>query len=92
MEHNKAHGFPAKFYHVFWEPIKKDLMVLFHNIHIGNLPMYNLNFVTKNKNKLALCSNTYLFVAYKSPMKTCMQILFGVTHWCQLWALFQPCE
>lgn len=34
MEQNKApnhDGFPAKFYQVFWELIKADLMVLFND-------------------------------------------------------------
>jgi hypothetical protein len=40
MEHNKAHGFPAKFYHVFWEPIKKDLMVLKKGFN-GSFPQHS---------------------------------------------------
>ena len=47
MEHNKApgpDGFPAEFFQVFWEIIKKDLMALFKDFHEERLPLYNLNF------------------------------------------------
>uniref|UniRef100_I1P400 Reverse transcriptase domain-containing protein n=1 Tax=Oryza glaberrima TaxID=4538 RepID=I1P400_ORYGL len=47
MEHNKApgpDGFPAKFYQVFWDVIKDDLMALFHDFHEGTLPLHRLNF------------------------------------------------
>jgi hypothetical protein len=43
MEQNKApgpDGFPAKFYQVFWEVIKGDLMALFHEFHC-NTPCYD---------------------------------------------------
>jgi hypothetical protein len=49
MEHNKSpgpNGFPAKFYQVFWEVIKGDLMALFHEFHQGSLPLFSLNFGT----------------------------------------------
>jgi hypothetical protein len=46
MEHNKApelDGFSAEFYQACWEIIKEDLMELFCEFHIGNLPLYSLN-------------------------------------------------
>jgi hypothetical protein len=49
MEHNKSSGldgFPAEFYHVFWELIKGDLVALFHKFHQGWLPLFSLNFGT----------------------------------------------
>jgi hypothetical protein len=49
MEKNKAPGpdvFPAKFYQVFWETLKGDLMALFKDFQDGNLPLYHLNFGT----------------------------------------------
>jgi hypothetical protein len=49
MEHNKKSGpddFLAEFYQVFWEVIKDDLIVFFHEFHQGSLPLYNLNFGT----------------------------------------------
>jgi hypothetical protein len=49
MEHNKASGpdrFPAEFYQMFWDLIKRELMALFKEFHKGNLPLYNLNFGT----------------------------------------------
>jgi hypothetical protein len=49
MKHNKApgpDGFPVKFYHVFWDLGKVDLMALFREFHRGNLPLYSLNFGT----------------------------------------------
>ena len=47
MEHNKApgpNGFPAEFFQVFWEIIKKNLMSLFKDFHEERLPLYSLNF------------------------------------------------
>jgi hypothetical protein len=47
MEHNKApgpDGFPAEFYQVFWDIIKKDLLDLFTEFFEGRLPLYSLNF------------------------------------------------
>jgi hypothetical protein len=47
MEHNKApgpDGFPAEFYQVFWEVIKEDLLLLFHEFHKGDLPLFSLSF------------------------------------------------
>lgn len=47
MEHNKApgpDGFPAEFYQNFWEVIKDDLMNLFRDFHVGDLPLFSLNF------------------------------------------------
>jgi predicted DNA-binding helix-hairpin-helix protein len=47
MEHNKApgpDGFPAKFYQVFWQVMKADLMAMFYDFHKGELPLYSLNF------------------------------------------------
>jgi hypothetical protein len=47
MKHNKApgpYGFPAKFYQVFWDIIKKDLLDLFTGFFEGRLPLYSLNF------------------------------------------------
>jgi hypothetical protein len=47
MEHNKApDGFPTKFYQVFWDLIKADLMALFREFHRGDLALYSLNFMT----------------------------------------------
>jgi hypothetical protein len=49
MEHNKAlgpDGFPIEFYQSCWEIIKNDLMDLFNEFHLGNLPLYSLNFGT----------------------------------------------
>jgi hypothetical protein len=49
MEHNKApgpDGFPAEFYQACWDIIKKDLMALSMEFHLGNLPLYSLNFGT----------------------------------------------
>jgi hypothetical protein len=49
MEHNKApdlDGFTAEFYHACWDIIKNDLMALFMDFHLGNLPLYSLNFGT----------------------------------------------
>ena len=47
MEHNKApgpDGFPAEFYQVFWEVIKKDLLALFSDFYEEKLPLFCLNF------------------------------------------------
>jgi hypothetical protein len=47
MKHNKApgpDGFPAEFYQVFWSLIKDDLMAMFRDFHVGNLPLFCLNF------------------------------------------------
>jgi hypothetical protein len=53
MEHNKSSGsdgFSAKFYQVFWDVIKGDLMTLFHEFDHDplplSLPLYSLNFDT----------------------------------------------
>ena len=47
MEHNKAlglDGFPAEFYQVFWEVIKKDLLARFSDFYEEKLPLFCLNF------------------------------------------------
>jgi hypothetical protein len=47
MEHNKSpgsDGFPTKFYQLFWEVIKVNLISLFHEFHQGSLSLYILNF------------------------------------------------
>src|SRR6266498_2489017 len=47
MEYNKAQGpdgFPAEFYQYFWDVIKPDLLLLFHDFHCGRLPLHILNF------------------------------------------------
>src|SRR5438128_12144865 len=47
MEHNKAPGsdsFPAEFYQKFWEVIKVDLLLMFQELHSGDLPLFSLNF------------------------------------------------
>jgi len=47
MEHNKApgpDGFLVKFYQVFWNLIKDDLMALFMDFHKEELNLYSLNF------------------------------------------------
>ena len=49
MKHNKASGpdgFPAEFFQVFWSLIKDDLMAMFQEFYVGNLPLFNLNFGT----------------------------------------------
>jgi hypothetical protein len=47
MEHNKApgpDGFPAEFYQIFWDTIKKDLLELFEELHAGQLELFRINF------------------------------------------------
>jgi hypothetical protein len=47
MEHNKTpgpHGFPTKFYQIFWDTIKSDLLALFSCLHVGQLELFRLNF------------------------------------------------
>jgi hypothetical protein len=47
MEHNKApgpDGFLAEFYQKFWDVIKVDLMQMFHDLHLGTLLLFSLNF------------------------------------------------
>ena len=47
MELNKApgsNGFPAEFYQNFWEVIKRDLLLLFSDLHVGHLELFRLNF------------------------------------------------
>ena len=47
MEYNKTpgpDGFPAKFYQYFWDVIKPDLLLLFHDFHCGRLPLHSLDF------------------------------------------------
>jgi len=47
MEHNKVLGpvgFPAEFCQHFWDIIKGDLMLMFHDLHQGELPIFSLNF------------------------------------------------
>jgi hypothetical protein len=49
MEHNKApslDGFPAEFYQACWDMTKSDLITLFMDFHVGNLPLHSLNFGT----------------------------------------------
>jgi len=49
MNHSSApgpDGFLAKFYQVFGNVIKEDLMALFHEFHRDSLPIHNLNFGT----------------------------------------------
>jgi hypothetical protein len=46
-EHNKAlgpDGFPSDFYRSFWDTIKRDLMELFVNLHVGQLELFRTNF------------------------------------------------
>jgi hypothetical protein len=38
--------FLAELYQTFWNLIKNDLMALFHEFHLGTLPLYSLNFGT----------------------------------------------
>ena len=47
MEHNKApgpDGFPTEFYQNFWDVIKPDLLLLFSDLHAGQLELFRLNF------------------------------------------------
>jgi hypothetical protein len=47
IEHNKApgpDGFLIEFYQKFWDVIKEDLMAIFHDLFIGDLPLFSLNF------------------------------------------------
>ena len=47
IEHNKApgpDGFLVKFYQVFWNLIKDDLITLFMDFHKEELNLYSLNF------------------------------------------------
>jgi hypothetical protein len=47
MEHNKApgqDGFAAKFYQIFWDTIKSDLLALFRCLHARQLELFRLNF------------------------------------------------
>jgi hypothetical protein len=70
MEHNKApgsDGFPADFYQVFWEVIKKYLMAMFSEFYDGSLPLHSLNFgrlfFYKNVERLLKYSSIILFVS-----------------------------
>ena len=69
MKHNRApgpDGFSAEFFQVFWTLIKDDLMAMFREFHVGNLPLFNLNFSTitliLKKKKSRKFSNIDLFV------------------------------
>jgi hypothetical protein len=47
MEHNKApepDEFPAEFYQTFWNIIKVEVMALFGQLKLGELPLFKLNF------------------------------------------------
>jgi hypothetical protein len=47
MEHNKAPGLdgvPTEFYQGFWDVIKGDMLLFFHEFHKGHLPLFSLNF------------------------------------------------
>jgi hypothetical protein len=47
MEHNKAlglDGFPVDFYQKFWDIIKGGMMTMFQKLHLGDLPLFSLNF------------------------------------------------
>jgi hypothetical protein len=47
MEHNKvpgSDGFPTEFYQKFWDIIKGDMMIMFQELHSGDLPLFSLKF------------------------------------------------
>jgi hypothetical protein len=47
MKHNKAlgsDGFPVKFYQKLWDIIKGDMIIMFQELHLRNLPLFSLNF------------------------------------------------
>jgi hypothetical protein len=47
MEQNKvprSDGFLAKFYQTFWDIIKGDLLLLFLELHAGQLELFRINF------------------------------------------------
>jgi hypothetical protein len=69
MKHYKAprlHGFPVKFYQVFWSLIEEDLMSMFREFHKGDLPLSSLNFgiitLIPKEQEVKKFINTDLFV------------------------------